>query len=91
MSATKGTRPPVRESGDSQVKKQPAQESEAIIAMRKRAEQLAKTPTRKTPKECLCGCGEMTLGGRFKIGHNGKLLSRMLKEARARNSVTQTA
>ena len=33
----------------------------------------AKAPAKpKAPKECLCGCGEMTKGGTFRPGHDAK-------------------
>jgi hypothetical protein len=31
--------------------------------------------TRGVPKECLCGCGGMTKGGRFRPGHDAKYYS----------------
>jgi hypothetical protein len=32
-----------------------------------------RAPKKKTPKECECGCGAMTAGGRFIPGHDSKL------------------
>lgn len=36
----------------------------------------------KQPRECECGCGAMTKGGRFAIGHDAKLKSRLKKAVR---------
>jgi hypothetical protein len=41
------------------------------------------TPGRRSPRECECGCGGMTKGGRFAAGHDAKLHSRLRKEAKA--------
>lgn len=36
-------------------------------------------PRKKVPKNCGCGCGEMTRGGDFIPGHDAKLLSAIVK------------
>lgn len=36
----------------------------------------------KEPRQCECGCGEMTKGGRFRPGHDAKLHSKQLREER---------
>lgn len=36
-------------------------------------------PRRKVPKQCACGCGELTAGGNFKPGHDSKTLSAILE------------
>ena len=43
------------------------------------------SPYRKspTPRVCGCGCGDMTKGGKFRPGHDAKLLSAVLAETRA--------
>ena len=41
-------------------------------------------------KKCECGCGEQTLGGRFRPGHDAKLKSRLLRAARGTNKRTAT-
>lgn len=38
-------------------------------------------PKKSTPKKCACGCGQMTKGGEFCMGHDSKMKSRLLKEA----------
>jgi hypothetical protein len=48
----------------------------------KKAELRALKPAGKAkaePRECECGCGEMTNGGLFRPGHDAKLRSRLLK------------
>lgn len=40
------------------------------------------TKTKSAPRECGCGCGLMTSGGRFVPGHDAKLRSRLLAEIR---------
>jgi hypothetical protein len=47
------------------------------------------TTTRRTTK-CDCGCGDATLGGRFRPGHDAKLKSRLLQQARGTNKRTAT-
>jgi hypothetical protein len=42
----------------------------------KRAEKVA-----KVAKSCACGCGELTAGGDFRIGHDAKLKSQLVKTA----------
>ena len=37
-------------------------------------------PRKKIPKECGCGCGQMTAGGDFKQGHDSKTLSAIIKQ-----------
>jgi hypothetical protein len=57
------------------------------MAKRKTAKQavtVATTPKRGVPRPCECGCGGMTEGGRFRPGHDAKLASRLLAEARAK-------
>lgn len=36
----------------------------------------------KAPKECACGCGELTKGGRFVPGHDARLYAWMLRVER---------
>lgn len=36
-------------------------------------------PRRRIPKQCACGCGELTAGGDFKPGHDSKTLSAILE------------
>jgi len=36
-------------------------------------------PRKKKPKECACGCGEMTAGGDFRPGHDSKTLSAIIE------------
>jgi hypothetical protein len=38
---------------------------------------------RGVPRPCECECGGMTKGGRFQPGHDAKLASQLLAEARA--------
>jgi hypothetical protein len=45
----------------------------------KKSNKAAKAVKIKTPKECLCGCGQMTGGGRFRPGHDATLKSRLVK------------
>jgi hypothetical protein len=40
-------------------------------------------PRKKEPQPCLCECGEKTLGGRFRPGHDAKLKSRLVEAAKA--------
>ena len=42
----------------------------------------AKRSKKKTPKECECGCGDMTAGGRFIPGHDSKLKAWALRVER---------
>lgn len=37
----------------------------------------------KAPRQCMCGCGDITKGGRFLPGHDARLKSNLLTEARA--------
>jgi len=37
---------------------------------------------KSVPKECKCGCGEMTKGGTYRPGHDAKHMSAVLKAAR---------
>lgn len=39
----------------------------------------------KAPRPCMCGCGEITKGGRFLPGHDARLKSQLLTEAREGN------
>lgn len=50
-------------------------------AAKKAAERPKKDKTPKTPKPCLCGCGEQTGGGDFRPGHDAKYKSTLIKEA----------
>ena len=36
-------------------------------------------PSPRFEKSCACGCGEMTSGGKFRPGHDSKLLSAILQ------------
>lgn len=36
----------------------------------------------RDPKECECGCGEMTKGGRFKPGHDARMHAKAKKEGK---------
>lgn len=36
----------------------------------------------KAPRQCMCGCGGTTKGGRFLPGHDARLKSHLLKDAR---------
>ena len=47
----------------------------------------SKNPNRK-PARCQCGCGEQTLGGKFRPGHDARLKGRLLREARGRDKRT---
>lgn len=40
----------------------------------------SRTSKNRTPRECECGCGGMTGGGRFIPGHDSKMKSRLLGE-----------
>lgn len=40
-------------------------------------------PRKSDPKECLCGCGGTTKGGRFLPGHDAKLKSQLMNAYRA--------
>jgi hypothetical protein len=40
------------------------------------------TKTKNAPRECGCGCGNLTSGGTFVPGHDAKLRSRLLREIR---------
>jgi hypothetical protein len=41
-------------------------------------EEATKTPVKgRTPRPCLCGCGQTTRGGRFKPGHDARLHSEL--------------
>ncbi len=40
-----------------------------------------KSPSRRAPKACACGCGGSTKGGTWLPGHDAKHASRMLKES----------
>lgn len=49
------------------------------------------TPKKRKPKEfvpkaCRCGCGEMTKGGEFAMGHDARYKSHLIREAKANNS-----
>lgn len=44
------------------------------------------TPKRKTPQQCLCGCGSLTGGGRFRPGHDAKLKGALIKQIRDDNA-----
>lgn len=37
-------------------------------------------PRKKTPKQCECGCKQMTAGGDFKPGHDAKTLAAIVAE-----------
>lgn len=39
--------------------------------------------TRRQPRECMCGCGETTKGGKFLPGHDAKLKSQLLTVSRS--------
>lgn len=39
--------------------------------------------TRREPRDCACGCGETTAGGRFLPGHDAKLKSQLLAVSRS--------
>jgi hypothetical protein len=41
---------------------------------------VAREAKASTPKECECGCGGMTRGGKFIPGHDSKMKSRLLQE-----------
>jgi hypothetical protein len=43
-------------------------------------------PRPKEGKPCRCGCGELTGGGEFRIGHDAKYKSALIREARANNA-----
>lgn len=68
-----------------------AEHSAEIAAKRKEIEMTKASPTQKAapkprkakePRECTCGCGGMTKGGRFLPGHDAKYHS-ALKKAEA--------
>lgn len=40
-------------------------------------------PKKKEPQDCLCECGEKTLGGKFRPGHDAKLKSVLIKGAKS--------
>ena len=40
-------------------------------------------PKKKEPQACLCECGEQTLGGKFRPGHDAKLKSRLVEAAKS--------
>lgn len=42
------------------------------------------TPGQRSPRDCECGCGAQTKGGRFLPGHDAKLHSRQKAEAKAK-------
>lgn len=50
-----------------------------------RAERPARetTPGQRSPRDCECGCGAQTKGGRFIPGHDAKLHARQRAEAKA--------
>lgn len=57
-----------------------------VNAMATTAEPKAKAKG-KTPQKCLCGCGEMTKGGRFRPGHDAKYHSaQKAKEGKAKRT-----
>jgi len=73
-------------------------QDEALARIAAQAEEMARTtPNSKgrgrkgTPKACACGCGGMTRGGCWMPGHDAKMLSRLLAEARARNAAATHA
>jgi len=35
----------------------------------------------KTPRDCVCGCGEQTKGGRFVPGHDAKMRGKLIRAA----------
>ena len=35
--------------------------------------------TKKTPKQCACGCGDLTKGGTFISGHDSKLYGAIVR------------
>lgn len=42
---------------------------------------MAKIDRPTTPRPCRCGCGEMTKGGEFRIGHDARHKSNLINEA----------
>lgn len=56
--------------------------SAKVISERKaRSKHRVRTP--KDPKPCGCGCGEMTKGGNFSMGHDARHRSALLKASKA--------
>ncbi len=47
-----------------------------------RAKRVTKAAEGRQPKECLCGCGGMTKGGRFLPGHDAKYHSALAKASK---------
>lgn len=59
------------------------EEQEAIEARRQNVEHNGDGEAKqREPRECMCGCGEMTKGGRFLPGHDAKLKSKLLNTIR---------
>src|SRR5687767_11246181 len=50
-----------------------------------RARALRPTKAKADPKECCCGCGELTRGGDFLPGHDARFRGQMLKAIDARD------
>lgn len=55
---------------------------EAERARERGEEPPTSTKAGKTPQKCHCGCGEMTKGGRFLMGHDMKLKGSLFRVAR---------
>lgn len=59
--------------------------AEAARADRPKPARVERAPrAAKEPKECLCGCGGMTKGGRFLPGHDARYHARMKAAAKER-------
>ncbi len=64
----------------------------AVRERERRAEQRARD-LQRTPnsRECACGCGGMTRGGRYSPGHDSRHLTRLVREVRAGAMTTDRA
>lgn len=58
----------------------PDAEYDGDIAANPARVNVKREPKASTPKECECGCGDMTRGGKFIPGHDSKMKSRLLGE-----------